>query len=306
LPAGASLRFPFVTLALSLVLAVVVLLPTAGAAEPRTLVIDRPVKVGDTFDISGISNYKMEVVWLANRREVPQEREAAELRGDGVMRVIAIDAAGRPTKISVTVQRLSYNDGDMVKELLPAGATIEVEHGEPEEKVTSPGVTFDERAARLIADLFPVSDPTFPRDSQMYETGKPVREGDAWDVKTQEFDAYFEKRGDVLDAKGSGKVTFVTSNPNDPVPNDELKIELMVRGRIKPNSETEATEGQFRAELLGKVWVPYNPTEQPHRMIHQLRRKTIIEEKGVGRTELGTVIEVREEFFTELGVKAIP
>ena len=171
---------PLMAAALTVVVSVVVSVAasTASAADTYAVKLHRAVKVGQEFTVTCKADVSQGAKVTVNGKAAPDRdmKFTAELAG--TTKVEAVNDQGEPTKLTLTIDKLTKDGADV----LPAGTVVVAEHAGEKPTFTVNGSDVEADQAAVLEAVVDVDRPKpGPTDDQTLGTDKPQSVGATWD-----------------------------------------------------------------------------------------------------------------------------
>ena len=190
--------------------AAMLLLGAATAAgQEYAIHLDRPSKVGQTYTISAVTQFKMENTLGAPGIQPRRQQEAFTVELDGTVEVLAVDQKSRePTKVSCTVSKCVRDE----QPLLAEGTVLVAYSGPDDTRYMVNDQPVQQPIAASLHEVLGTHRPGAPGDDAVFGTDQPKKVADTWPLHPQGAAKLFSHEGvDVSQDRitGSAKLTGV-------------------------------------------------------------------------------------------------
>jgi hypothetical protein len=183
----------------------------SGQAQDKEykIVLTRPSKVGDKAKVSGDITTETRTV-ISPHVNIPDPAvEAMGVSYEGQSQVDATDEYGKPTKMTVTLEKCVVTTPAGRSEAVPKGAvvTIELKNDHSTFELKGGQLSDEAKAALVMADF--VKTPR-PVEAEAFATDQPQKVGSQWPINTAAVATGFLRVGLMVDPKSiNGQVALV-------------------------------------------------------------------------------------------------
>lgn len=261
--------------------------------------LNRPVKPGDQsrFSITGKSFQEMQAD--ADGQVLMHTRDEFSVEYAGVRKVLEVEAAGRPTKVSDNVEKFVLIRRGTRTELAKPGAVIVASFQGKRKTFRIDGQAVDAQSAKALELVVDISRGG-PTDDDIFGTKSRKKSGDTWDMSGILAARDLAKRSDVDARNLSGKVTFESVSQDENA--EMLSIKWQVAGDARPVELPESVtslHGPFKATLSAKYPVDVSLSSPEG----SLDMSFLCE--GSGQTRNGVPIHVTGEMLRTVSFKLL-
>ena len=197
-------------------------------AQDYQVLIERPLKVGDQLKLSVTGKQSQSQSVTVNGTPQKNDKLEQSVEFEGVEKVLAVDANGKETKITLTVDKFAVTSDGETKEAAPKGTVITCSMGTGKEqiyeidgKVVGADATAGQ-ALDMIVDLSRGG----PSDDDAFGTKEKKKKGDSWDVNADQLKKYLDGMGELTNV--AGKTTL------EDVSGGSMKIGIHFTADFKP------------------------------------------------------------------------
>jgi hypothetical protein len=260
----------------------------SAPARPVEVHIDRRANVGEHFPFSCAVTATAESERTAQGSPSRKTKAVQELLLDGQVEVLGVDAKGREQKISCVVTRCTCAQGDVKRDLVPAGSTLVVTKQNAEVTLDLKPGRLDADAAKLLTGLFWLDDARAPTDGEIFGTAD-VRHiaGDRWPVDTKALADYQRLDGINVDRSNvSGTARLAELTTIDGVGCAKIVMEFTSK------HATGLAPGGLPADIEG-TWARVLPVDPSRRALaRSLRQTTKFSKSGTDQAGKPVVVHV--------------
>ena len=177
-------------------------------AQDYEIRLHRPQVVGQKYHLSA-SGRSIADPGRQVRRQDPQERpEKFTVECECVVTVLAVDDKGKPSKLSLQVEKLTRTDDSGVKELVNKGSIVTVSMKDDNRGLRDGRPSPALPAQEAITVILPL-DPNGPTDDELFGASGRKKPGDHWDANTDLMVKDMLRRAATANKEDlSGTVTF--------------------------------------------------------------------------------------------------
>jgi hypothetical protein len=168
-----------------LVAAVGLLLCPAALAQDCEIRLNRPMKVGQEYQVSATGREVQKATVTVNGQVVKNENQETAIEVKAAVRVLEIDKNGAPSKLSLKIGQCLEVKGETKTPLAPAGATVIASlDGKRNSVFEVDGQRVGPDAQRALAQVFSLGKGG-PTDDQMLGTAQRKKPGDSWPINAE-------------------------------------------------------------------------------------------------------------------------
>ena len=258
---------------------------------------NRPVKPGDQCKFSVVGKNFQEMQADADGQILMHSRDDFSVEYAGVRKVLEVEPAGRPTKVSDSIEKLVLIRRGARAELAKRGSVLVASIQGKKKTFQIDGQAVDTESAKALDLVVDVSQGG-PTDDDIFGTKSRKRPGDTWDMNGVLAARDLARRDNVEAGNLSGKTTFesVQQYGNGEV----LNVKWQVAGDARPvdlPALVTSLHGPFKATLMAKypVDVSLSCPEGSLEMSFLL--------EGSGLTRAGAPVHVNGEILRSVSYK---
>jgi hypothetical protein len=152
-------------------------------AQDYEIRLHRPQVVGQKYHLSAGGRMARTRVEKSGDKILKNEQEKFTVECDCVVTVLAVDDKGKPSQLSLQIERLTRTDDAGVKALVTKGSIVSVSMKDGEEVSEMAGHRLSLPAQEATNVILPLS-PNVPTDDELYGTNERKKPGDRWDANT--------------------------------------------------------------------------------------------------------------------------
>ncbi|HWY41336.1 MAG TPA: hypothetical protein VNX27_11130 [Chthoniobacterales bacterium] len=261
--------------------------------------LNRPLKAGDQCRFSIVGKNYQEMQADADGQVLMHTRDDFSVEYAGVRKVLEVEPAGRPTKVSDNIEKLLLIRSGRRTELAKPGAVIVASIQGKKKIFQVDGQAVDAESAKALELVVDISQGG-PTDDDIFGTKSRKRPGETWDMNGVLAVRDLARRSNVDARNLSGKVAFesVTQDENGEI----LNIKCQVAGDAKPvelPALVTSFHGPFKATLFAKY-----PVDVSLSCPEGLLDMSFLFE-GSGQTRTGAPIHVTGEMLRSVTYKLL-
>lgn len=227
--------------------ALALLLAPAVFAQDYPIHLVRPLKAGDQEKISVTAKTSQSTTQSLDGAPPQEQKLEGVSQLDGTEKVIAVDANGKETNISLTVDKFTQTIGSATSEVVPGGTVIACSVADKKQVYTIDGKPVDAAVAQALDMVVDLSHGQHT-DDEIFGTTDRKKKGDSWDANAA------IATSDLKASGGGAEFTDIAVKTTlDDVADDALKISARITGKIKPPLPPEITvdDSTFDAKWAG-------------------------------------------------------
>ena len=152
-------------------------------AQDYEIRLHRPLVVGEKYHLSVSGRSARTEVAKSGDKIFKNDAQKFSVECECAVTVLAVDDKGKPSKLSLQVEKLSRTDDAGSKELLSKGDVVTVSMKDDTEVSEMEGHRLPLPAQEAIAVILPL-DPNGPTDDELFGTNERKKPGDHWDANT--------------------------------------------------------------------------------------------------------------------------
>ncbi len=216
--------------------AALAVLQAAEGAKSYTIKLDRPFQVGDEMQLTakGSEMQRMTV----GGRVVAEESHHHSARLLADMKVLAVDKAGRITRMELTVRRFTGTAGGKPVRAIARGSVLLASRGKEQTQIQLKGGRLDEAQQSVLQVAVPISQASDPGDDAIFGTDKKQALRQSWAVNSAKAAAALNSdEMAVKPANVSGTVTLFSQRTLHDAPCLYIKAQSMIKGFSAPLPE---------------------------------------------------------------------
>lgn len=262
-------------------LALAALGPARGADDYEVR-FHRPYAVGDRHRIVAQAGEEQTQTIRVDRDDQPASVRKLTVTAELVQTVEAIDARGRPTRLSLTVEK--FVAADEAREIkLPAGtALVAVSEEDRTNFLRADGSDLDPVAAEAL-DLFIELGGGESGNDQIFATTGRHKPGDEWPVDGEATARRLAESGTVVkaeDVEGTTTLAKISKHAGQPCLDvrGRLHIKQFVPSGAPPGFSYQQASTDAELEIL----LPVEPTRQPPRYSESTKTTARLARSGEG------------------------
>ena len=228
--------------------------PVAAQAE-HTIVLTRPVAVGDRFHVSAESSMDIDMTVVTGGRSENVTKIQMSVTFDSAAQVIKIDELGRPIGIAYTINECTVTRHGRTTNLIPEGATLIARLGAGETTFFVKKMRFDEMQRAALETVAGLDGYRATKD-QLFGSSRPRRVGEEWSIDVvalaAEFQPYTAHKVSPEDFKGRTSLAEIIEYEGQTC--QVIRTKIVSRG-VMPTSDrappgTRIKEASIEAQIL--------------------------------------------------------
>ena len=194
---------------LSAAVLVLALWPCASLlAQDYEIHLHRPQSVGQKYHLSVSARSTRTQVLRSGDKILKNDNEKFTVECECAVTVLAVDDKGKPSKLSLQIEKLNRTDDAGAKELVSKGSVVTVSMNEGIEVSEMGGHRLSLPTQEAITVILPL-DPYGPTDDEFFGASGRKKPGDHWDANTDMMLKDLLRRGATADKMDlSGTVTL--------------------------------------------------------------------------------------------------
>ena len=209
-------------------IAFVLLSVSAALAQDYPIRLARPLKAGDEENLSVTAKMSQSMSQAMGDAPAQEQKEEMTIQYDGVEKVEAVDANGKETQASLTVDKFTQTASGTTTDIAPKGTVIGCSIVDKKQTYEIDGKAVEPALAQALDLLMQLSTGA-PTDDEIFGTKEAKKKGDSWDINTALAKAALEgSNGGMQFSDLAGKTTV------DDVTGDAMKITAHLTGKAKP------------------------------------------------------------------------
>jgi hypothetical protein len=164
-----------------LCLALVAALPVL--AQDYEIRLHHPQRVGSKNKVSATGRDLQEMSMWSEGRALRQEKKELSVEMDAVSTVLAVGPKGKPTSLSLQIQKLTKMDAGIQKDLLPRDTVVTASRAGKKTSFEMNGQAVEPDVAQALELVITVGNPELEdTDDDLFGTRERKRVGDSWDA----------------------------------------------------------------------------------------------------------------------------
>ena len=177
-------------------------------AQDYEIRLHRPETVGQKYHLSATGRSARTQVVKSGDKILKNDAAKFSVECDCVVTVLGVDDKGKPSKLSLQIEKLTRTDETGVKELVSKGSVVTVMMKEGAEVSETAGHRLPLPAQEAITVVLPL-DPYGPTDDELFGVSGKKKPGDHWDANADLMAKDLLRRGAMANKEDlSGTVTF--------------------------------------------------------------------------------------------------
>ena len=152
-------------------------------AQDYPIRLYRPQAAGLKYHLSASGRSSRTQVIKSGDKTLQNESVKFAVECDCAVTVLAVDDKGKPSKLSLQIEKLTRTDDAGAKELVSKGSVVTVSMKDEVEVSEMDGHRLPLPAQEAITVILPL-DPNGPTDDELFGTAQRKKPGDHWDVNT--------------------------------------------------------------------------------------------------------------------------
>jgi hypothetical protein len=177
-------------------------------AQDYEIRLHRPETIGQKYHLSASGRSARTQVVKSGDKILKNDAAKFSVECDCVVTVLGVDDKGKPSKLSLQIEKLTRTDDAGVKELVSKGSVVTVMMKEGAEVSETAGHRLALPAQEAITVVLPL-DPYGPTDDELFGVSGKKKPGDHWDANADLMAKDLLRRGAMANKEDlSGTVTF--------------------------------------------------------------------------------------------------
>jgi hypothetical protein len=177
-------------------------------AQDYEIRLHRPQVVGQKYHLAAAGRSARTQVVKSGDRILQNDSAKFAVEFEGAVTVLAVDDRGKPSKLSLEIEKLSRTDDAGSKELVSQGSVVTVSMKDGAEVSETDGHLLSRPTQEAITVILPL-DPNGPTDDELFGANERKKPGDHWDANTDLMARDLLRRGATARKEDlSGTVTF--------------------------------------------------------------------------------------------------
>lgn len=227
-------------------------------AQDYEIRLTRALKAGDEMKVSVTTKMSQSMAQSVDGGTPQERKHEIVVQFEGVEKVLQVDADGRETKETLTVEKLTQAADGQTGEVVPKGTVVTCSITGKKPSFQIDGKDVEPPVAQALATVAQLSggDPT---DDAIFGTKERKKKGDSWDINS---DLAKQLLGNM--AGGIGLSDLAGKTSVDDVTGDALKMSAQITGKVKPPLPEGVTlddAASFTASFHGTF--PIDPAKFP-------------------------------------------
>lgn len=226
-------------------------------AQDYAIRLTRPLKPGDQIKLSVTGKQSQSTTQSIGDAAPKEQKQEIAVQLDGVEKVIEVDASGRETKMTITVDKFTLTQGGNTSDVVPKGSVITCSADGKKSVYEIDGKAADPDVAQALDMVVQLAhgDPT---DDEVLGTKEHKKKGDSWDINTDLAKTSLAAQMSGAELSDlSGKTTL------DDVAGDNLKISSEMKARVKPPLPPQFTVDDSTLEAKYDGTFPIDTAKPP-------------------------------------------
>ena len=216
-------------------------------AQDYEIRLNRALKAGDELKISVTAKMSQSTTQAVNGAAAQEQKQEITVQFDGTEKAVEVDATGRETKETLTVDKFTQTVGGATTDVAPKGTVITCSVVDNKPSFQIDGKDVDASIAMPVGMVAELShgDPT---NDDLFGAKEHKKKGDSWDMNADLAKKSFaDSAGGIEISELSGKTTL------DDVSGDTMKISSTITGKVKPPLPPSVTvdDASMSATLKG-------------------------------------------------------
>ena len=209
--------------------ALVLLFAPALFAQDYAIRLARPLKPGDELKLSVTAKMAQTTTQAVNDGAPQERKQEVSVQFDGTEKVIAVDANGKETKVTLTADKFTQTvGGGDPTDVVPKGTVIDcaVVDAKPDFQIDGkPAEHAVSQAASMVVDLSHGQH----TDDEVFGAKEHKKKGDSWDMNTD------LAKADLGNSAAGAEFSDLTGKTTlDDVTGDTMKVTAHMTGKLKP------------------------------------------------------------------------
>ena len=208
--------------------ALALFLAPALLAQDYEIRLTRALEDGDELKLSVAAKMAIVTSQTVGDAAPKEQKQDMDVQFDGMEKVIAVDAHGRETKATLTVDKFTVTAAGSTVDIAPKGTVISGAITDGKAGFQIDGKDVEPQVAQALAMVIQLSNGG-PTDDEIFGTKDKKKKGDSWDINADVAKKSFADASAGMEMPDlSGKTTI-----NDDA-GDALKISAAITGKVKP------------------------------------------------------------------------
>jgi len=239
-------------------LAFVTLLSTAAFAQDYAIKLHRPEKAGNEYKLSVTAKQSQAMDMAVNGVSQKNQKKEIEAQFDGTEKILEVDAKGKETKVTLTVEKFTVTTDGASSEALPKGAVVTASMGADKKPAYEvDGKAVDPSAAQALSLVVELSKGG-PTDDELFGTTDRKKKGESWTPDPAMIQKSLTETADgAVVGDVNAKFTF------DDVTGDAMTVNGHVTGSVKPPLPPSFTVDQSSMDVTLKGIFPVDVNKIP-------------------------------------------
>ena len=153
-------------------------------AQDYEIHLHRPQIAGQKYHLSASGRSTQTRVDKSGDKILRNDSAKFSVECECTVTVLAVDAKGKPSKLSLEIERLSRTDDSEAKELMSKGSVVTVGMKDGMEVSEMDGHRLSLPTQEALTVVLPL-DPNGPTDDELYGTSDRKKPGDHWDANIE-------------------------------------------------------------------------------------------------------------------------
>ncbi len=177
-------------------------------AQDYEIRLHRPETIGEKYHLSASGRSARTQVVKSGDKILKNDAAKFSVECDCVVTILGVDDKGKPSKLSLQIEKLTRTDDAGAKELLGKDSLVTVSMKEGDEVSEMAGHRLSLPVQEAITVILPL-DPYGPTEDDLFGASGRMKPGDHWDVNTDMMVKDLLRRGAMADKEDvSGTVSF--------------------------------------------------------------------------------------------------
>ena len=238
-------------------LAFLLLATPALFAQDYEIRLARANKPGDQLNLSATGKLSMDSTQTLGDAAPKEQKQDITVQFEGVEKIVEVDAKGKETKITLTVDKLTQTVGSETTDVAPKGTVITCSVSGKKQNYEIDGKAADPGVAQALDVVIQLSRGE-PSDDEIFGTKEHKKKGDSWDINAD------LAKSSLAGQTGGGEVSDLSGKTTlDDVAGDNLKVSALMKGKAKPPLPPQiiVDDSSFDAKFTGTF--PIDVTKPP-------------------------------------------
>jgi hypothetical protein len=177
-------------------------------AQDYEIRLHRPQVVGQKYRLSATGRSARTQVVKSGDKILRNDSAKFAVEFEGAVTVLAVDDRGKPSKLSLEIEKLSRTDDAGSKELVSKGSVVTVSMKDGAEVSETDGHLLSQPTQEAITVILPLYPPNGPTADELFGTNERKKPGDHWDANTEMAKDILRLGATARKEDLSGTVTF--------------------------------------------------------------------------------------------------